>query len=72
VRGISRVLDRTEALRLHMRFSGLAYDVSFADTGVGMDAATMGRVFRAVLHDETRRPRHRPRALNRLRGRAQP
>lgn len=45
VRGISRVLDRTEALRLHMRFSGLAYEVSFTDTGVGMDAATMARVF---------------------------
>lgn len=45
VAGVCRMLDRTEALRRHVRFSGAFYEISISDTGVGMDEATMARVF---------------------------
>ncbi len=37
-----------------------------SDTGTGMDAATLGRIFDAILHHEGSRQRHGPRSGNRL------
>jgi len=43
--------------------------LAVSDTGAGMSQETLARLFRAVLYDEGKGQRHRPRAVHGLRDR---